>query len=78
MISGVIMKGKGIIIPFFITETDIMPTVQQTHRDRKDVSPYARISILDQHKCQHRVCGQALCHMLGMPVNTAPIKGTTL
>ena len=39
---------------FYITEADTRPTMQQPHGERKDPAPHKRLSILNQHECQHR------------------------
>ena len=57
---------------FFITEAYIRPSKQQPHGLRKNTAPYKGINILDQQEHQHRACGQAMHHILGVPTNTAP------
>ena len=57
-------------------EMDIRSLTQQPHGDRKDAAPCA--SVLEKHECWHRRHGQAVHHMLRIPVNTASIKDITL
>ena len=75
--DGIAMKGKWVIIPFFITEADTRPTMQELHGDGKDVASCKRLSILDQHECWYRVCVQAILHK-GVLTNTTQGKGITL
>ena len=63
---------------FYTAEANLRPVAQHAHGDRKDMALCERASVLDQHECQQRVHGQAMCHMLGLPANAAPRKGITL
>ena len=61
---------------FYIEEADTRPVVQQPHGDIKDVAPWKRVSVLDQHECWQRqpafianiIKSQRLLSMNGTPI----------
>ena len=73
MINGMAMKNKHIIIPLAL-QKQILDQFHNNHIGIEKMQLLVRESVYWINMNADTECSQAMCHMLGVPVNTAPQK----